>query len=118
MEPLADAPPGSERTAAQLAMLSWFGCQVLGPVLVLAFGPKTAFVRTYARLALLLQLVYLIASVALLVVVSVSDAVMVLALVVEITVIVYGTVVSVISIVRASKGVLWLHPVARLRRPV
>ena len=116
MQPLVENPSRPERTAAQLAMLSWFGCQVLGPALVLWFGPKTLFVRRYAVLALVLQLVYMLASILLLAVVPVSDAIVAMVLAVEVIVIVYGTVVSVISMVKAAQGNLWIHPVARLRR--
>jgi uncharacterized Tic20 family protein len=104
--PPAPLPPNEERLWAMLAHLSYFVFSIFAPIIIMVvFGPRSAFVQDQAKEALNFHITLLIAAVVSGVLILVGIGVILLPVVA-----VYGLVFAILAAVKANDGELYRYP--------
>ena len=99
-------PPNEERIWAMLAHLSYFAFTIFAPIIILvAFGPRSAFVSDQAKEALNFHLTMLIAAIASALLIFVGIGLLLLPVVA-----VYGLVFAILAAVKSYEGELYRYP--------
>jgi uncharacterized Tic20 family protein len=104
--PPAPLPPNEERLWAMLAHLSYFVFSIFAPIIIMVvFGPRSAFVQDQAKEALNFHITLLIAAVVSGVLILVGIGVILLPVVA-----IYGLVFAILAAVKANDGELYRYP--------
>ena len=103
----APLPPNEERLWAMLAHLSYFAFTIFAPIIILVvFGPRSAFVSDQAKEALNFHLTLLIAAIVSAVLIVVGIGLILLPVVA-----VYGVVFAILAAVKSYDGEPYRYPV-------
>jgi uncharacterized Tic20 family protein len=103
----APLPPNEERLWAMLAHLSYFVFSIFAPIIIMVvFGPRSAFVQDQAKEALNFHITLLIAAIVSGVLILVGIGLILLPVVA-----IYGLVFAILAGVKANDGELYRYPV-------
>ncbi len=102
----APMPPNEERLWAMLSHLSYFAFTIFAPIIILVvFGPRSAFVQDQAKEALNFHITLLIAAIASALLILVGIGLLLLPVVA-----VYGLVFAILASVKSYDGELYRYP--------
>jgi uncharacterized Tic20 family protein len=104
--PPAPLPPNEERLWAMLAHLSYFVFSIFGPIIIMVvFGPRSAFVQDQAKEALNFHITLLIAGIVSGILILVGIGLILLP-----AVAIYGLVFAILAAVKANDGEPYRYP--------